>query len=98
MNGNTGALTATCPEVAFGMSCSLRSIPKVTLAAILAIGTPVAFATNGTVLLLLGLTSRQYKLSPCIANCMLKHPLILRPIPISLVCFLTRSNISSLMF
>ena len=98
MNGKTGALTATCPDVGSGMSCSLRLIPSVTLAAILAIGTPVALATNGTVRLLLGLTSRQYRLSPCIANWILKQPRILRPIPIFLVCSMTLWSISSEIF
>ena len=34
----------------------------------------LTLATNGTVLLLLGLTSKQYNSSPCIANWILKHP------------------------
>ena len=60
-NGNTASLTATCRERRRGTgrcgnSCASFS-PAMTRAAILAIGTPVALATNGTVREARGLTS-----------------------------------------
>ena len=58
MKGNTGALTQTCPEVRCGIVWSARGMPMVMFAAILAIGKPVALATNGTVLDERGLTSK----------------------------------------
>ena len=60
MNGNTGALTQTCPLVGSGISWFDISTPSVVLAEIFARGIPVALATKGTVLLDLGLTSKTY--------------------------------------
>src|SRR5688500_16476502 len=56
-NGNTASLPATCgTSRRIGMKLASGS-PAITRAAILAIGTPIALATNGTVRLARGLTS-----------------------------------------
>ena len=58
LNGNTASLTATCAsraEAASGNDASFS--PAITRAAIFATGTPVAFATNGTVREARGFTS-----------------------------------------
>ena len=58
LNGNTASLTATWSKG--GVSWTFRSsrlLPAMTLAAILAQGTPVALPTKGTVRLARGLTS-----------------------------------------
>ena len=56
-NGNTASLTAMCLPRAFLMASDFSDSPAITRAAILAIGWPVALATNGTVRLARGLTS-----------------------------------------
>ncbi len=57
-NGNTLSLTQTCDGIGSRVKPSSASVmPAITLAAILATGTPVALATNGTVRLARGLTS-----------------------------------------
>ena len=56
--GKTASLTATWP-LGHGVRAKAASFsPAITRAAILAIGTPVALATKGTVRLARGLTSR----------------------------------------
>ncbi|CAB4598212.1 unannotated protein [freshwater metagenome] len=62
LNGNTASLTDTCePETGFFNKPSLRSCssvePSMTRLATLARGTPVAFATKGTVRLARGFAS-----------------------------------------
>ena len=57
-NGNTASLTATCGATASSSSANSASLaPAMTRAPILATGTPVALATNGTVREARGLTS-----------------------------------------
>ena len=61
LNGRTASLTATCPSIGGLRKPSSRSsasvAPIITRVATFASGTPVAFATNGTVRLALGLAS-----------------------------------------
>ena len=56
--GNTASFTATWSNSGFWMSKLASVSPAMTRAAILAIGMPVALATNGTVRDARGLTSR----------------------------------------
>ena len=56
-NGNTASLTAMCLPLAFLMASDFSDSPAIRRAANLAIGWPVALATNGTVRLARGLTS-----------------------------------------
>ncbi len=60
MNGNTASFTETCVGIGSVEYALLRQsdTPAITLAAIFATGKPVAFATNGTVRLARGFTSR----------------------------------------
>src|SRR3990172_8665512 len=61
MNGNTASFTETCAgSGSFVTPCSASDTPAITLAAILATGSPVALATNGTVRLARGFTSSTY--------------------------------------
>ena len=70
LNGNTDSLTLKVFK-SFTLKffrMSFNRSPVITLAAILAMGILLAFATNGTVLLALGFTSKTYTSSFFNAN------------------------------
>ena len=68
LKGNTGSLIEMYSFLLSLKSLLFNFLPIATFSAILTTGFPVAFATKGTVLLLLGLTSKRKILLFCIAN------------------------------
>ena len=82
LNGNTASFTATVSGESSStervskpsVRNSAKVAPSITRVATLANGTPVAFATNGTVRLARGFASMTYTLVPATANCTLIKP------------------------
>ena len=91
LNGSTASLTATWPLVTGGTSrpsarSSARVAPSITRAATFTSGTPVAFATNGTVREARGFASITNTWLPLTAYCTLMRPRTSRASAMRRVC------------